>query len=137
MVFSMNARETYLRGIMECLAGCGYNYVRSRSFWIVNDTETGERRLWTGVPNSITEVLRELEMSGGKERLAAEAKYHYDHVLDEVQASIILSGGRRIDVAEIERMTVEELLSLIIPNGIDVLVHPNPKHFRKPRGQHG
>ena len=40
-------------------------------------------------------------------------------IIDDIQESQILCGGKFLRQSEIKEMTVDELLHLLIPNGVD------------------
>jgi len=133
-----NARELYLQNVLKSLAEGGYSYLSTRRRYLAHviRREDGEVMIWDGVPSQIVRMMEGMEATrgmNGKDRLKDAHKEQYDRILDEIQATIILLGGRKFKPEELERMSVEQLLAMLIPNGVEVIVHPDPTNFRKPR----
>lgn len=78
-----------------------------------------------------TEEIGGDNMPKQKDQLKPEHLHTFERVVDEVQASIVLAGGRKFTNEELEAMPFGELLAMIIPNKIDVIIHPNCDSWRK------
>lgn len=61
--------------------------------------------------------------------LDAVNELNVTRLLDEIQASIVLSGGQKISCEELKQMSLGKILDLTIPNGITWKIRPSKKCF--------
>lgn len=68
-------------------------------------------------------------MANDKARMRESVRRAYDRFLDEVQASIVLAGGRKMEIEEIEGDSFGEVVSSLLRNDVCIAVA-----FAKPPG---
>lgn len=68
-------------------------------------------------------------VANDKDRMRESVRMAYDRFLDEVQASIVLAGGRKMTIEEIEAKRFGETVASLLRNDICIAVA-----FAKPPG---
>lgn len=51
-----------------------------------------------------------------------------NEIIEDIQQAQVDAGGRFMRQKEIKRMTVEELLQLLLPNNVEFTIKHKPKH---------
>lgn len=74
---------------------------------------------------TVTDAWRRIH-EGDKARMRPGIREAYDRLLDEVQASIVVVGGRKFTPEELEELPFGELLGMLLRNGVAVGVSVFP-----------
>lgn len=103
--------EVRLDGLNWVEAPRGWRFTAALVGRNTNGLDTVEKKEETPQPKLHPEIEKKI-------------RYQYDRVIEELSASIVLVGGARLSNEKLESMTLQQLLSLTLPNHINWHIRP-------------